>query len=354
MLVTLLLAISAIAAPIAYGPPTTYTKVGGGKVQFAGVNIAGFDFCTNQQGACPSGSPSVDVAGGTGAAQMTQFVQAGMNTFRLPVGWTYLTNNGDPSVLDPNNWAAYDQLVQQCLSSGAGMCIVDVHNYARYNGGIVGQGGPTDAQFAHFWATLAGKYANNPKVAFDLMNEPHDLNIGTWANTVQATVNEIRGAGANANTIFIPGTSYSSLGAFPNESGPSLLKVTDPAGGTDKLVFTMHQYLDADMSGTATSCPAAQAVTGAGNVNYVATWLRNNGRKAMLLETGGGNTPDCISSVTQELTAVNANSDVFMGVTMWAAGAFEQNYPLYQTAQTGIFTSPGASLFMKAVAPIIG
>jgi len=52
------------------------------------------------------------------------------------------------------------------------MCIIDIHNYARWNGGIIGQGGPTNAQFASLWSQLATKYKSNSKVTFGLMNEP--------------------------------------------------------------------------------------------------------------------------------------------------------------------------------------
>jgi endoglucanase len=70
------------------------------------------------------------------------------------------------------------------------------------------------------------------------MNEPHDLDVPTWANTVQLTVNAIRAAGATQNILLLPGSSYTSAQSFPTEAGPYLLKVTDP-GNTDvsKLVF---------------------------------------------------------------------------------------------------------------------
>lgn len=70
------------------------------------------------------------------------------------------------------------------------------------------------------------------------MNEPHDIpDLGAWADSVQAAVNAIREAGATSQIILIPGSSFSSAGALPTEAGPFLLKVTDPAGGTDKLLF---------------------------------------------------------------------------------------------------------------------
>ena len=102
------------------------------------------------------------------------------------------------------------------------------------------------------------------------MNEPHDLpSVSTWVDTVQQTVNAIRAAGAT-NFLLLPGSSWSSAQAFPTEAGPLLVKVTDPLGSTDKLIFdgesdtmrrgysltsfSVHKYLDSDNSGTHADC----------------------------------------------------------------------------------------------------
>jgi endoglucanase len=106
---------------------------------------------------------------------MNHFVtDDGLNAFRLPVSWQYLTNNVQGGALNANNWAIYDKLVQTCIASGAALCEIDLHNYARWNNKIIGQdaGAPTNAQFATFWGQLAAKYANNQKIAFGVMNEP--------------------------------------------------------------------------------------------------------------------------------------------------------------------------------------
>lgn len=69
------------------------------------------------------------------------------------------------------------------------------------------------------------------------MNEPHDLtSVSTWVDTIQAVVNAVRRAGAK-NHLLLPGSSWASAEAFPNEAGPLLVKVTDPLGGRNKLVF---------------------------------------------------------------------------------------------------------------------
>lgn len=99
----------------------------------------------------------------------------GLNIYRLPVAWQYLTNNVVSGPLDQTNFPKYDALMKACLGTGS-HCIIDIHNYARWNGNIIGQssGGPTDADFAQLWQALATHYASDAGVIFGLMNEPHD------------------------------------------------------------------------------------------------------------------------------------------------------------------------------------
>lgn len=172
----------------------------------------------------------------------------GMNLFRLPVGWQYLVNNNLGGTLDANNLAKYDQLMQGCLATGA-YCIIDIHNYARWNGGIIGQGGPTNDQFASLWRQLASKYASQSKVIFGLMNEPHDVpNINTWAQTLQQVVTAIRQAGATSNYITLPGNDWQSAAAFVSNSAAAISQVKDSDGSTTKLLIDVHKYLDSDNS----------------------------------------------------------------------------------------------------------
>jgi endoglucanase len=70
------------------------------------------------------------------------------------------------------------------------------------------------------------------------MNEPHDLySLPDWIDSVQAAVDAIRAAGATSHYMLLPGSSWSKASALPTEGGPLLVNVTDPAGGTDKLLF---------------------------------------------------------------------------------------------------------------------
>jgi endoglucanase len=116
-----------------------------------------------------------------------------------PVGWQYLTGStlSSTSTLNAGNLQKYDQLVQACLKSASTtVCVIDIHNYARWNKQIIGQGGPTNAQFVGLWTQLAAKYKGETRIAFGLMNEPHEVDLTKWADTLQLVVSAIRGAGA--------------------------------------------------------------------------------------------------------------------------------------------------------------
>lgn len=250
------------------------------------------------------------------------------NIFRLPVAWQWLVNNQLGGTLDANKTGQYDQLVQACLTTGAS-CVIDIHNYARYNGKIIGSsGGPTNDQFVSLWTQLATKYGTNNKVIFGVMNEPHDLtSIPQWAATVQAVVTAIRKV-APDNMILIPGSSYSSAAQLPTEAGPVLLNVSNPDGSKTNLIFDVHKYLDSDNSGTHTECTTDNI---ADAFQPLATWLRQNKRQALNTETGGGNTASCQTDLCAQINFMKQNSDVFLGVVGWSAGSFDSTYELTET-----------------------
>ncbi|KIJ23905.1 glycoside hydrolase family 5 protein [Sphaerobolus stellatus SS14] len=329
--------VSASPTTTVTGPSPTST--GSGLPFLGGVNTAGYDFSVATDGSFNGTGVSPPVA------QYSHFAAEGVNIFRIPFAWQLMTPTLGGTI-DPTFFARYDSTVQSALSTGA-YVIVDLHNYARWNGQVIGQGGPTNAQFASIWSQIAQKYASTSKIIFGVMNEPHDLPQGTalWAQSVQAAVNAIRAAGATSQVILIPGSSYSSAQTLPTEAGPDLLKVTDPAGGVGKLVFDVHKYLDSDNSGTHPDCTTD-------NVSVMQTlvaWLQQNGnRQALLSETGGGNTASCETYLNNELSYVKANSASIVGFAAWAAGAFATNYTLSLTPNSDGSDQP---LWIQAIKP---
>lgn len=220
--------------------------------------------------------------------------------------------------------------MQACLSTNA-YCAIDIHNFARFNGQIIGQssGGPTDAQFADLWSQLATKYKSNSKVVFGLMNEPHDLDITTWATSVQAAVTAIRNAGATTQMILLPGNNFTSAATFvSNGSAAALSGVTNPDGTITGLILDVHKYLDIDNSGEHAECTTDNI---ADAFQLVADFLRQNGRQAMVSETGAGSTLSCFTDFCAQNTFLNQNSDVFLGYIAWAAGSFSSSYVLSLT-----------------------
>ena len=80
------------------------------------------------------------------------------DSFRLPFGWQYMVGNNQASTsLDPTFLSKYDTLVQGVLKSG-GYALLDLHNYARWNGGIVGQGGPSNENVSEIIFAFEGRW----------------------------------------------------------------------------------------------------------------------------------------------------------------------------------------------------
>ncbi|KAI0841484.1 glycoside hydrolase family 5 protein [Hypoxylon sp. FL0890] len=292
------------------------------KVQFLGVAIAGGDFGCQIDGSCPLSSTQLPL-GNDGVAQMQHFVKDdGVNILRLPISWQFLVNNQLGGNLNSTNLAKYDQLVQGCLATGA-HCMIDIHNFARWNGGIIGQGGPTDDQFVSLWKQLATKYADAKNVVFELMNEPHDLDVGVWANTLQKVVTAIREAGATSQMILLPGTNFDSAATLATTGGAEqLLDIKNPDGTTDNLLLDIHKYLDEDNSGTHAQCTTNNTDA----FNSVANFLREKGRKGFISETGASKDASCLTAFCAQNTLINKNADVFVGLVGWGAGSFDTSY----------------------------
>ncbi|KAL1864617.1 hypothetical protein Daus18300_007634 [Diaporthe australafricana] len=311
----------------------TLVATAAAQVQFLGVAIAGGDFGCQIDGTCPTGSTQLPLGsnggGGDGPGQMQHWTSLSkpLNLFRLPVSWQFLANNQLGGDLDAANAAKYDKLVQACLATGA-HCMVDIHNFARWNGGIIGQGGPTDDQFVALWTALATKYAGEDRMVFELMNEPHDLDISLWAATCQKVVAAIRGAGAASQMILLPGTNFDSAATLVSSgSTAALMNVTNPDGTTDNLLLDIHKYLDEDNSGTHETCTTDNVDA----FTTVADFLRSAGRKGIVSETGASSDSTCFTDFCSQNSFINQNSDVFVGLVGWGAGSFDTSYILSLT-----------------------
>ena len=136
--------------------------------------------------------------------EVEYFFGKGMNTIRVPFRWERLqpTLGGG---FDASQIAGLDGIVAEITSRG-GWAILDPHNYARYNGQLIGSAAVTNDDFADLWTRLATRYGPNERVVFGLMNEPHSMPTEQWLSAANAAIAAIRAAGAD-NLVLVPGNA---------------------------------------------------------------------------------------------------------------------------------------------------
>ncbi|KAI9799657.1 MAG: hypothetical protein M1833_003973 [Piccolia ochrophora] len=296
------------------------------QVKYAGLNMPGFEFgCQPDEEAGEMWGGSCDLSRvyapeDIWTRQMNHFVQdSKLNAFRIPVTWQYLVWNQLGQPVNDTSAATYERIIQACLNAGAALCMIDFHNFARYDSEVIGQGGPSDQDFASIWGQIATRYATEERVAFNIMNEPYDLDISTWANTMQAAVDAIRNAGATSQMILLPGANFTSAREFLNSgSGDALNSIQNPDGTKNGLVFDVHQYLDGNGSGGEGVCTVPDPT---GIFRDLTQWLKDNGRQAFLTEIGGGDDSSCYDQVCQVFDHLNENSKQYLGWLGWGAGS---------------------------------
>jgi endoglucanase len=253
-----------------------------------------------------------------GNRTLAYFAGKGFDSIRLPFLWERL----QPALMAPLDDAELDRLrAAVALARSHGMAVVlDPHNYARYDGELVGSQKVPDAAFADFWSRLASVFANQPDIHFGLMNEPNRMNTAQWLKAANAAVLAIRNqAGAN-NLVLVPGNAWSGahswFGALEGGSNADIMKdFEDPA---HHFAFEVHQYLDSDFSGTHESCERAGDAAAA--LDAYTAWLRKNSYRGYLGEFGGSGDSACIRGLEAMLDIVEKNRDVWMGWSYWVAG----------------------------------
>jgi hypothetical protein len=137
------------------------------------------------------------------------------NVIRLPVLDSFWFGKGRGK-LTANDAEAYRAIADKVIKIAAGKgayVVFDLHRYLT-----------PDESCVVFWKDAAARYANNPAVLFDILNEPHDTSWDIWRNGglvrgkggdpkdiqsvgMQALVESIRGAGAK-NIIVAGGLGY--------------------------------------------------------------------------------------------------------------------------------------------------
>ncbi len=267
------------------------------------------------------------------APTFNYFAARALGFVRLQVQWERLqpTLQGD---LDPTQLTYLQQDVAYAKAAGALVGIVP-HNQARYapNESFVSNpciidnpcaGSPvnvTTADLADFWVKMSNVFKDEPAVvAYDLMNEPHDMGVADWITTAQTVLTAIRN-NDDSKLVMIPGDGWSNATYWSSYYAPNPL-ISDPA---NNYYYEAHLYFDSDFSGTYAETYDQElaanpnlATVGVTRLQPFVDWCTSNNVPCYLGEYGiPNNDPRWLTVLDNFLTALDAAN---IPGTYWAAG----------------------------------
>lgn len=284
---------------------------------YRGVNLAAGEFAPRKL----PGSYGRDYVY-PGATAAEPFLALGMNAARVPVLWERIQPEPFGELSEPE--------LQRLDASFAALSdfslvVLDVHNYARYRSETL-DAGEGARRLADLWRRLAERYAGNRAIAFGIMNEPYGIEASTWRSIADQVVQAIRATGAR-NLLLVPGTRWTGGHSWTRggeESNAAAFRgFEDPAGN---FVFEIHQYLDADSSGTSQTC--VDPDTARRRLAAVTRWLRAEGQRAILAEFGAAGNPACLAALDALLAVVERDRKAWQGWLYWAGGPWWGDYPM--------------------------
>jgi len=176
----------------------------------------------------------------------------GANLVRISVGQQLLLPNG--CQYDPAYAGDLAQVVRWVTQLGM-VALIDLHESEPVLClGAGDQDMADDPGSLSFWQTVAGAFASNPLVAFDLYNEPHDISNAVWldggtandylpyqAAGMQQLYDAVRSTGAQ-NLVFVSGNDWAT------EPPPTLVQGTN-------IVYSVHDYTCPQSAPPACSAP---------------------------------------------------------------------------------------------------
>lgn len=280
-----------------------------------GINLSGAEFGSQNRYGKDYIYPSL--------ADLQFYADRGVELVRLPIKWERMQTSPGGG-LDPAELARLQKFLADADSLGVKV-IVDLHNYGRYGGKVVGSAELPSTVLADFWQKMAVAIGDSPALlGYDLMNEPHDMNGGTsWKQSVQMTVDAIRAVDMDSK-IYVEGTNWSSARSWTASNGN--LIINDPA---NKIVYEAHVYFDNDNSGTYDQSydgEKAYATMGADRIKDFTNWLDANGLEGFIGEFAvPGDDPRWLTVLDNFLTTLDA---LDLDGAYWGAGPWFGNYAL--------------------------
>jgi len=307
-------------------------------LKYEGVNLAGGEF------GCYS--PTWQTAGNVlgkdylypTLQEIDYFAAKGMNTIRLPFK-AVRVNYGD----NADDLAAMHKVVDYAQSKGVTV-VLDMHDYGYTGTGkLIGHDSGSVTEFAAQWKLVAGEFKSDPNVIFGLMNEPHQQTTPEWLTGANAAIAAIREVGGTQQ-ILVPGGRWDGahdwVGNTWTQNASVMRGVKDPL---NKFAFEVHQYLDSDNSGAHDSVVAGKGAT---VLKPITDWARANHFQLFLGEFSFAETPEAMTEGKILNDFTHANSDVWIGQTVWAAGPWWGDSPrvVEPLGFHGGLPTPGAAI----------
>ncbi|TWI52582.1 endoglucanase [Pseudomonas duriflava] len=210
-----------------------------------------------------------------------QWSAKGIKTVRFPIRWERLqpTLGG---ALDSTYAALIDRTLNYAQKYNVKV-ILDLHNYARYRGEIIGTTNVPYSAYQNVMYRIAYRWNKYPALyAYDIMNEPNGA-MAYWPTAAQYGINGVRIVD-KTRPIFIEGNGWASATRWASWND-SLLSLKDPS---NNLIFEAHSYFDENAGGSYSDVDVntLDEMYGVNRVKPFVEWLKKNGKRGYIGEFG--------------------------------------------------------------------
>ena len=251
------------------------------------------------------------------------FKQAGMNIVRVPFRWERLQRQ----INTPLESADLEQLQRVVgWAKELDICVLlDMHNYGSYFGHPLGSAEAPVTAFIDVWLRLHQAFDDPATTAFGLMNEPAAIPVPAWLKIAQETVLALRKAGAK-NLLMVPSGRWSGAHEWTKihdgvSAASEFRHFRDPL---NNFVIELHQYADANFSGTGRTCIEAARLRSL--MSQVTSWAIQEKKRFFLGEFGANTSAECLTAL-RTLAESMQDPTAWLGWTYWAAGPWWGSYP---------------------------
>ncbi len=295
-------------------------------INLVGINLAGAEFGADV--ALPGVYLKQYIY--PGEADFKRYAERNLKLVRLPFRWERIQPrlNGELNSVELGRMlATLDHAKKYNMQ-----VILDMHNYYRYHGKMIGSNEVPVSAFADAWRRIAQKVANHPAVyGYGLMNEPHTTN-GKWPAAALAAAKSIRTLDAD-NWVVIAGDRWSSAFHWPSYN-TQLVKDSWMRDPNNNLMFEAHLYFDKDYSGYYTNrYEKYDPMIGVVRAKPFVEWLTRYRLRGFIGEHGAPDfSPSAVVAMDNLLQYLGQHC---IPSTYWAAGPWWGDYALSLDVKSG-------------------